>query len=46
MWPFIMFFHIMEQNDKLLWDVGEEDISSTLSGFLWLENELNSHETE
>ena len=26
--------------------VGEEDISSTLSGFFWLENELNSHETE
>ena len=26
--------------------VGEEDISSTFSGFVWLENELNSHETE
>ena len=26
--------------------VGEEDISSILSGFVWLENELNSHETE
>ena len=26
--------------------VGEEDISSTLSGFVWPENELNSHETE
>ena len=26
--------------------VGEEDISSTLSGFFWPENELNSHETE
>ena len=26
--------------------VGEEDVSSTLSGFFWPENELNSHETE
>ena len=26
--------------------VGEEDISSTFSGFIWLENKLNSHETE
>ena len=26
--------------------VGEEDISSTGSGFFWPENELNSHETE
>lgn len=26
--------------------VGEEDISPTLSGFFWLENKLNSQETE
>ena len=26
--------------------VGEEDISSILSGFFWPENELNSHQTE
>ena len=26
--------------------VGEEDISSTISGFVWPENELSSHETE
>ena len=27
-------------------DVGEEDISSTVSGFVWPENKLNSHEIE
>ena len=26
--------------------VGEEDISSTLSGFVWPENKLNLHKTE
>ena len=26
--------------------IGEEDTSSTLSGFVWPENKLNSHETE
>ena len=30
----------------ILTSVGEEDISSTFCGFVWLENELNSHETE
>ena len=35
------------ETDFLLCEaVGEEDISSTLSGFFWPENELSSHETE
>ena len=35
-WTWKMLIHL----------VGEEDIFSIQSGFVWLENELNSHETE
>ena len=50
----ICFSPPKESNDKLhshaphidVSVVGEEDISSTRSGFFWPENKLNSHETE